>query len=84
MQETDGMCEYAIYVLGGSGWPSHSVCVLVCLPAGLIKRQEGDVLESLELFQRTVTLSPNNSSAVKQVAQSLYVCLSLLLPAVTD
>ena len=46
----------------------HTVGVLVCLPAGLIKQQEGDVLESLELFQRTVTLSPSNSSAVKQVA----------------
>jgi Bardet-Biedl syndrome 4 protein len=55
LQETEGMCEYAIYVLG------------------LIKRQEGDILESLELFQRAVTLNPNNSAAIKQVARSLYV-----------
>ncbi|CAI8038852.1 Bardet-Biedl syndrome 4 protein [Geodia barretti] len=55
LQETEGMCEYAIYVLG------------------LIKRQEGEISDSLELFQRAVTLNPNSSAAVKQVARSLFL-----------
>ena len=46
------------------------VCVCVC--QGLIKRQEGEISDSLELFQRAVTLNPNSSAAVKQVARSLY------------
>ena len=48
--------------------------------AGLIKRQEGDILASLELFQKAVKLNKNNSAAVKQVARSLYVCIAHPLP----
>ena len=55
-------------------------CLLTALcmymHAGLIKRQEGDILASLELFQKAVKLNKNNSAAVKQVARSLYVCIA--------
>ena len=50
-----------------------TLCVCVCVCQGLIKRQEGEISDSLELFQRAVTLNPNSSAAVKQVARSLYV-----------
>jgi Bardet-Biedl syndrome 4 protein len=55
LEETEGMCEYAIYVLG------------------LIKRQEGEISDSLELFQRAVSLNPSSAAAVKQVARSLFL-----------
>ena len=51
----------------------------VCDPlTGLIKRQEGEISDSLELFQRAVTLAPNNPAAIKQVARSLYASHTLI------
>ncbi len=69
LEESDEMCEYAIYVLG-----TLINVSLQWLPAphtGLIHRQEGNIQASLELFQKAVRLNPNNALSVKQVARSL-------------
>lgn len=54
LDETHGMCEYALYI------------------KGLILRQEGFILESLELFQTCSVLNAS-SEHLKQVARSLYL-----------
>lgn len=41
--------------------------------AGLIKRKQGDVQGSLQLFQAATCLNPQNIENLKQVARSLYV-----------
>ncbi|XP_021092623.1 Bardet-Biedl syndrome 4 protein isoform X2 [Heterocephalus glaber] len=55
LQETQGLCEYAIYV------------------QALILRLEGNIQESLELFQTCAILSPQNVDNLKQVARSLFL-----------
>lgn len=55
LKETQGMCEYALYV------------------QALILRQEGQIQESLDLFQRTVQINPQSSDNLKQVARSLFL-----------
>merc|ERR1719262_1983698 len=55
LAESNGMCEYAIYV------------------KGLIKRHEGNVKESLTLFQAATCLNPQNVFNLKQVGRSLYL-----------
>ncbi|XP_032962959.1 Bardet-Biedl syndrome 4 protein isoform X1 [Rhinolophus ferrumequinum] len=55
LQETQGLCEYAIYV------------------QALILRLEGNIRESLELFQTCAVLSPQNADNLKQVARSLFL-----------
>ncbi|CAH3191822.1 unnamed protein product [Porites evermanni] len=55
LQETQGMCEYALYV------------------QALILRQEGQIQESLDLFQRTVQINPQSADNLKQVARSLFL-----------
>ena len=37
----------------------------------LILREEGDIQKSLELFQKTTQLNPENVNNLKQVARSL-------------
>ncbi|KAJ7994670.1 hypothetical protein DPEC_G00251880 [Dallia pectoralis] len=61
LQETRGMCEYAIYVQAFS-----------CREA-LILRLEGKIQPSLELFQSCAILSPTNPDNLKQVARSLFL-----------
>eukprot|EP00735_Rhodelphis_limneticus_P006966 TRINITY_DN19443_c0_g1::TRINITY_DN19443_c0_g1_i1::g.17063::m.17063 TRINITY_DN19443_c0_g1::TRINITY_DN19443_c0_g1_i1::g.17063 ORF type:complete len:409 (+),score=37.38,sp/Q96RK4/BBS4_HUMAN/53.54/6e-136,TPR_11/PF13414.1/3,TPR_11/PF13414.1/1.1e-12,TPR_11/PF13414.1/1.3e-09,TPR_11/PF13414.1/2.2e-08,TPR_11/PF13414.1/8e-12,TPR_11/PF13414.1/0.00013,TPR_11/PF13414.1/0.05,TPR_2/PF07719.12/1.2e+03,TPR_2/PF07719.12/0.28,TPR_2/PF07719.12/0.00044,TPR_2/PF07719.12/1e-05,TPR_2/PF07719.12/5.6e-05,TPR_2/PF07719.12 len=39
----------------------------------LIKRQEGKIQESLQLFQAATTLNPRNVDNIKQVGRSLYL-----------
>ncbi|RKO86617.1 hypothetical protein BDK51DRAFT_52944, partial [Blyttiomyces helicus] len=51
--------EYALYVKEN-------------LPA-LIRRQEGKISESLQLFQEATNLNPTNISNLKQVARSLFL-----------
>jgi len=41
------------------------------LLAGLIQRQQGNVAESLTLFQAAAFLNPNSVANLKQVARSL-------------
>ncbi|XP_078608674.1 BBSome complex member BBS4-like [Branchiostoma floridae x Branchiostoma japonicum] len=55
LQESQGMCEYAIYV------------------QALIMRQEGNIQESLELFQTCSLLNPQSVENLKQVARSLFL-----------
>uniref|UniRef100_A0A8D0YN74 BBSome complex member BBS4 n=1 Tax=Sus scrofa TaxID=9823 RepID=A0A8D0YN74_PIG len=55
LQETQGLCEYAIYV------------------QALIFRLEGNIQESLELFQTCAILSPQCADNLKQVARSLFL-----------
>ncbi|XP_053451903.1 Bardet-Biedl syndrome 4 protein isoform X3 [Nycticebus coucang] len=55
LQETHGLCEYAIYV------------------QALIFRLEGNIQESLELFQTCAVLSPQCADNLKQVARSLFL-----------
>ncbi|XP_061036078.1 Bardet-Biedl syndrome 4 protein isoform X2 [Eubalaena glacialis] len=55
LQETQGLCEYAIYV------------------QALIFRLEGNIQESLELFQTCTVLSPQSADNLKQVARSLFL-----------
>ncbi|XP_060030253.1 Bardet-Biedl syndrome 4 protein isoform X2 [Erinaceus europaeus] len=55
LQETQGLCEYAIYV------------------QALIYRLEGNIQESLELFQTCAVLSPQSADNLKQVARSLFL-----------
>ena len=55
LRESNGMCEYAIYV------------------KALIKRQEGQVQESLQLFQAATCINPLNVYNLKQVGRSLYL-----------
>uniref|UniRef100_A0A6Q2Y7G5 BBSome complex member BBS4 n=1 Tax=Esox lucius TaxID=8010 RepID=A0A6Q2Y7G5_ESOLU len=55
LQETRGMCEYAIYV------------------QALILRLEGQIQQSLELFQSCAILNPANPDNLKQVARSLFL-----------
>jgi len=55
LRESNGMCEYAIYV------------------KALIRRQEGQVQESLQLFQAATCINPRNVHNLKQVGRSLYL-----------
>ncbi|XP_058521413.1 Bardet-Biedl syndrome 4 protein isoform X2 [Ochotona princeps] len=55
LQETHGLCEYAIYV------------------QALIFRLEGNIQESLELFETCAVLSPQSVDNLKQVARSLFL-----------
>ncbi|XP_047395130.1 Bardet-Biedl syndrome 4 protein isoform X1 [Sciurus carolinensis] len=55
LQETQGLCEYAIYV------------------QALIFRLEGNIQESLELFQTCAILNPQCADNLKQVARSLFL-----------
>lgn len=55
LQETHGMCEYAIYV------------------QALILRLEGQIQQSLELFQSCSILNPTSPDNLKQVARSLFL-----------
>ncbi|OBS80766.1 hypothetical protein A6R68_21038 [Neotoma lepida] len=57
LQETQGLCEYAIYV------------------QALIFRLEGNIQESLELFQTCAVLSPQCTDNLKQeICHNLGVC----------
>ena len=72
LEESDEMCEYAIYVLGTLINVSFPPLQWLSAPhTGLIHRQEGHIQASLELFQKAVRLNPNNALSVKQVARSL-------------
>lgn len=55
LEETDGICEYALYT------------------KALIKRQKGQVQESLALFQAATTINPHNIANLKQVGRSLFL-----------
>ncbi|XP_035884116.1 Bardet-Biedl syndrome 4 protein isoform X5 [Phyllostomus discolor] len=55
LRETQGLCEYALYV------------------QALIFRLEGNIQDSLELFQTCAVLSPQCADNLKQVARSLFL-----------
>jgi Bardet-Biedl syndrome 4 protein len=47
------------------------VCVCVC--AGLVRRQQGRIVESLQLFQAALCLAPKSVPILKQVGRSLQL-----------
>lgn len=49
------------------------VVAVSCRPAALIKRQQGQIQESLQLFQAATCLNPHNVCNLKQVGRSLYL-----------
>lgn len=58
------------------GTPVHCgvpVVAVSCRPAALIKRQQGQIQESLQLFQAATCLNPHNVCNLKQVGRSLYL-----------
>jgi len=55
LTESNGMCEYAIYV------------------KALIRRQQGRIQESLDLFQAAACINPKNTNILKQIGRSLYL-----------
>jgi len=50
-------------------------CEYAIYVKGLIKRNQGEITESLQLFQTATMLNPHNPSNLKQVARCLYVKL---------
>ena len=48
-------------------------CEFAIYVKGLISRNQGNISESLELFQASTVLNPRNISNLKQVARSLYL-----------
>ena len=51
----------------------HPILRLHPLPSALIRRQQGQIQESLQLFQAATCLNPNNVANLKQVGRSLYL-----------
>ena len=74
LHATRGLSEYALYVKGEC--PSRT---LLCqgrtsgICTGLILRQQGNIQESLQLFQAANFLNPRSAANLKQVARSLWV-----------
>ncbi|CAB4013157.1 Bardet-Biedl syndrome 4 [Paramuricea clavata] len=52
---------------------SQGMCEYALYIQALLLREEGKIQESLELFQRTVQINPNNVDNLKQVARSLFL-----------
>lgn len=50
---------------------SYALGKLLVSFLALILRQEGQIQESLDLFQRTVQINPQSADNLKQVARSL-------------
>ncbi|KAF0980452.1 hypothetical protein FDP41_013666 [Naegleria fowleri] len=48
-------------------------CEFALYVKGLIKRQQGDIAQSLQLFQQACILNPMNPQNIKQVGKSLYL-----------
>eukprot|EP00002_Diphylleia_rotans_P014613 TRINITY_DN2847_c0_g1_i3.p1 TRINITY_DN2847_c0_g1~~TRINITY_DN2847_c0_g1_i3.p1 ORF type:complete len:350 (-),score=51.14 TRINITY_DN2847_c0_g1_i3:152-1201(-) len=51
----------------------NGICEYPLYVKALIKRQEGEIQESLQLFQAATVLNPNNIANLKQVARSLFL-----------
>jgi len=90
LTECNGQCDFALYIKGttvrhgvlhfqqyviidGMGDLKALSRLRVC--TGLIRRQQGAVQESLQLFQSAAALNPLNLNNLKQVGRSLYACL---------
>jgi len=54
-------------------YSTRGQCEFAIYVKGLIQRNQGHISESLELFQASTALNPNNISNLKQVARSLYL-----------
>jgi hypothetical protein len=78
--ENRAQCEYPIYVKGlntcndikfdSTDW---QIAPSWLKNPALIKRQQGQISESLQLFQAATYLNPHNVANLKQVGRSLYV-----------
>ncbi len=67
LRECNGLCEYPLYIKGLLMLITNLILILA-----LIKRHQGEIQESLHLFQAAAYLNPNNPSNLKQVGRSLY------------
>lgn len=52
---------------------TQGMCEYALYCKALILRQEGQIQESLDLFQRTVQINPHSADNLKQVARSLFL-----------
>lgn len=52
---------------------TQEMCEYALYVKALILRQEGQIQESLDLFQRTVQINPQSADNLKQVARSLFL-----------
>eukprot|EP00128_Syssomonas_multiformis_P002047 Colp12_sorted_trinity150504_noHs@1037 len=52
---------------------SHGYCEYPLFVKALLKRKEGNIQESLQLFQQARKISPKNVNILKQVARSLFL-----------
>ena len=71
LAKTNGLCEYAIFVKG-----MHSCINQIHLTSNisaLIMRHRGRIQESLQLFQTSTAINPQNIANLKQVGRSLYL-----------
>lgn len=77
LKECNGLTEYPIYVKGApssaDGETGLGVRFVTTRATGLIRRSEGKIQESLQLFQAATCLNPHNVSNLKQVGKSLCV-----------
>lgn len=65
-KECEAIIESTLYASRGQS--EYAIYV-----KGLISRLNGNIMESLELFQAATALNPHNLSNLKQVARSLYL-----------
>lgn len=83
LRQCHGLVEYPLYIKGAASgrrvrvWavqrlaPASTPAPSHRCPAGLVKRQQGQIAESLTLFQAATCLNPRNVVNLKQVARSL-------------
>ena len=65
--------ERAIQLIDKQLRAYNGMCEYPLYVKGLIKRQEGEIQESLQLFQQVTALNANNVAYLKQVGRSLYL-----------
>lgn len=66
-------CPPRLLTAGGIAQECNGMCEYAIYTKALIKRQQGQVAESLQLFQQAACLNPHNVANLKQVGRSLYL-----------
>lgn len=65
--------EACLQLIESQLYACRGQCEFAIYVKGLIQRNQGNISESLELFQASTVLNPTNISNLKQVARSLYL-----------